>query len=72
MHNEPLLLSIGGAAELLGIPRRSIYSMMNSGRLPRSFKIGGRRLFRRDDLVEWVRLGMPPLQQFEILKGADR
>jgi excisionase family DNA binding protein len=63
----PLLLSIDAASALLGIPRRSLYSMMNAGKLPPSFKLQGRRVFRRDDLTRWVEMGMPSLQKFEVL-----
>lgn len=72
MNAEPLLLSIDQASALLGIPRRTLYSLMNSGRLPRSFKIGGRRVFRRDDLTRWVELGLPTLQRFEVLMGGGQ
>jgi len=71
MNAEPLLLSIDGASAMLGIPRRSLYAMMNAGKLPASFKLQGRRVFRRDDLLEWVRLGMPSLVKYQVLAGGQ-
>jgi len=55
--------------ELLGLPRRTLYSLMNRGALPPSYKLGGKRVFRRHDLTRWVELGMPPLEKFQILTG---
>jgi excisionase family DNA binding protein len=73
VKTEPLLLTLEQTGELLGIPRRTLYTLMNCGRLPRSFRLGKRRLFRRDDLTRWVELGMPPLEKFEVLRrGANR
>jgi excisionase family DNA binding protein len=67
-----LLLTIDQTGKLLGIPRRSLYSLMNVGKLPPSFKLGGKRVFRRDDLTRWVDLGMPPLSKFQVLTRAAR
>lgn len=67
--NEPLLLSVDDTARLLGLGRRTVYSLMHGGKLPPSHKLGGKRVFVRDDLTEWVRLGMPPLERFQVLTG---
>jgi len=69
MQSEPLICSIAETMHLLGLPRRSLYSLMNSGALPPSFKLGGKRVFRRQDLTRWVELGMPPLERFLVLTG---
>jgi excisionase family DNA binding protein len=66
---DPLLLSIDDTGKLLGVPRRTLYSMMASGKLPPSFKLGGKRVFRRADIEQWVRLGMPCLGRFLVLTG---
>jgi len=66
---DPLLLSIEQTGKLLNIPRRTLYHLMNAGSLPPSFRLGGRRVFRRADLEKWVGLGMPPLEKFLVLAG---
>jgi excisionase family DNA binding protein len=71
-NNEPLLLSIADTMHLLNLPRRTLYSLLNSGALPPSFKLGGKRVFRRQDLTRWVDLGMPPLEKYLVLTGGKR
>jgi excisionase family DNA binding protein len=69
MTDTALLLTIDQTGKLLGIPRRTLYSLMNGGKLPPSFKLGGKRVFRHADLTRWVDLGMPPLERFQVLTG---
>jgi excisionase family DNA binding protein len=71
-NNTPLLCSISQTMELLNLPRRTMYSLMNRGALPPSFRLGGRRVFRRADLTRWIDLGMPPLEKFQVLAGAKK
>lgn len=66
---EPLLLSVDDTARLLGLGRRTLYSLMNSGKICPSYRLGGRRCFRRDDLNRWVEMGMPSLERFQVLTG---
>ena len=67
---ESLLLTINETAKLLGLHRRTVYTLISGGNLPRSFKLGGRRVFRRADLETWIELGLPPLERFETLTRA--
>jgi excisionase family DNA binding protein len=69
---EPLLLGISQTMELLGCPRRTLYSLMNAGKLPPSFRLGGKRVFRRQDLTRWIDLGMPNLERFQVLTGGRK
>lgn len=69
---EPLLWGVDELALQLSIPRRAVYSLMNAGRLPESVKLGKRRLWKRQDIVEWVRLDMPPLEKFKVLCGRQQ
>ena len=50
---NPLLLSLPEAAELLGVGKTLVQRLINDGALP-SFKIGGRRLIRREDVEAFV------------------
>ena len=47
------LLSIADRMQFAGIRRPTIYRLMERG-LP-CYKLGRRRLFDRDELVEWVK-----------------
>jgi len=71
-NNLPLLLSISQTMELLGLPRRTLYGLMDRGALPPSFKLGGRRVFRRADLEKWIALGLPPIERFLTLTERKR
>jgi excisionase family DNA binding protein len=46
-------MSIVEAASVCGLGRSTIYKLMEAGRL-RSFRIGGRRLIRRADLMAFL------------------
>jgi len=51
---EPLLLSAIETAKLLGIGRTALYALHSSGRLPLPVRLGGRTLWRRDEIAAWV------------------
>jgi excisionase family DNA binding protein len=69
MENQPLLLSFGDAAELLGISRALLYQLHSDGRLgPLPHKLGRRSLLNRAELERWVESGMPPRIVWEKMK----
>lgn len=51
---EKRFLAIGEAAELIGLSIPTINRYVEKNTIP-SHKIGGRRLFDREELIEWVR-----------------
>ena len=51
---EPELLTITEAAELLRAPVATLRYWRHLGTGPRSFRLGRRVLYRRDDLRAWV------------------
>ena len=53
-HGEPDLLTIGEAAELLRAPVATLRYWRHLGTGPRSFRLGRRVLYRRDDVTAWV------------------
>jgi hypothetical protein len=70
---EPLLIDAKLAAELCGgISEASWYRLKASGRTPAPVKLGGRVLYRVDDLRLWVRLGCPARKEFEARKAANQ
>jgi excisionase family DNA binding protein len=71
-HLETLLLDVDSTCQLLGLPRRTLYSLMSRGALPPSFRLGKKRVFRRQDLEKWVSMGMPSLEKFLVLAGGSQ
>lgn len=55
MSRAPLAVSVRGAAELLGVSRSMVYSLMQRADFPPGFKVGARTLFTADSLRDWVR-----------------
>ena len=51
---EPALLIIAEAAELLRAPVATLRYWRHLGTGPRSFRLGRRVLYRRDDLHAWI------------------
>ena len=51
---EPDLLTITEAADLLRAPVATLRYWRHLGTGPRSFRLGRRVLYRRDDLQAWV------------------
>lgn len=51
--NEREALGVAEAAAFLGLSRSVIYAEMKTGAL-KGFRVGGRRLFRRADLVAFL------------------
>lgn len=50
---EKKFLSIEEVIEFLGMSRQKVYSLLDQG-LP-SYKLGGRRIVDREELIEWVK-----------------
>lgn len=51
---EPELLTITEAAELVRAPVATLRYWRHLGTGPRSFRLGRRVLYRRDDLCRWI------------------
>jgi prophage regulatory protein len=54
-EGEPaLLLSDQSAAAMMGVSRATLWRRVNLGEWPRPIKLGGRTLWRRDELLEVI------------------
>ena len=62
---KPLLLGADEASRLLGIARSTFYRHHSAGRVPLPVHLGGRTLWRREELIDWVRAGCPPRSRWE-------
>lgn len=52
--DRPLLLSVKGTAEAVGIPSSSLRNLIAARKGPVPTKIGGRLYFHRDDIDQWL------------------
>lgn len=70
IETQPLLLSAAETARMLGIGRTALYALHSSGRLPLPVKLGGRVLWRRDEISAWVSCEppCPNREKWELLK----
>ena len=51
---EKTYLTVAEACELIRMSRVTLYRMIRRGIVP-SYKIGGKRLFNRRELIQWVK-----------------
>ena len=56
----PLFLTADETAGVLRTSRKGIYAMVERGQLPGVTRVGRRVLFRRDDLLDWLRQKSAP------------
>lgn len=62
-----LLVSAAEAARLCGLGRTAWYGLLSSGRCPAPVRLGGRVLWRRDELAAWIAAGCPARERWDAL-----
>lgn len=62
---EPLAVDIKQLAKIVPFAVRTLRRMDASGKLPRGFKVGGRKVWRLSDIRLWCEWGFPPRAVFE-------
>jgi predicted DNA-binding transcriptional regulator AlpA len=67
---EPLLVPAAIAARLCGISEASWFRLKAAGKTPAPVKLGGRVLYRIEELRLWVSWGCPPRKEFDARRGA--
>jgi len=74
MPNEPVfLMRAEDAAKLCGVSTVTWRRWDSAGRIPQGLKIGGARLWRRGELLDWIQAGSPPREQWQaILQASTR
>lgn len=62
---ERLAVDVQQMAQMVPFSIRTLRRMDSAGKLPRGFKLGGRKLWRVSDLRLWAEWGFPGRQEFE-------
>ena len=65
--SQSLLVGRVDLAALLDIATATLDRLDSAGKTPAAIKLGGRKLWRRVDVDEWVKLGCPDRKVFETL-----
>jgi prophage regulatory protein len=68
---EPLLVPADQAAQLCGISEATWYRLKAADKLPVPVKLGGRVLWRVEDVKLFVALGCPDRKTFEARKAVE-
>jgi len=68
---DKFLLSATDVAKLLNISRSTLYEFNNTGKVPSPVKLGGRTLWRRDELELWVKAGCPGREAWNVQIESD-
>jgi predicted DNA-binding transcriptional regulator AlpA len=67
---QPLLLPAGDAARLCGISEVTWYRLKAAGKLPQPVRLGGRVLWRLEELRDWIAAGCPAAREWAARRAA--
>ena len=62
---EQLAVDVRQMGKMVPFSVRTLQRMDAAGKLPRGFKLGGRKLWRVSDLRLWTEWGFPERKEFE-------
>lgn len=65
---ESLLLNVKQLALLLGVSQRHLYSMRDNGLLPPSQNLGRNVRWSRQEILDWIEAGCPPMNRWKHLR----
>jgi predicted DNA-binding transcriptional regulator AlpA len=65
---EVLVYNGDELATALGVARKTITRMDQSGKLPLPLRISGRKRWLRSEISAWLRAGAPPRRDWEAMK----
>ena len=57
------LISVQDVSNLLGVSTRSVHRLCDGGAIPRPVRLGGRVLWRSEELDLWITAGCPKVRQ---------
>ena len=70
-EEQPLLLSADDAARLCRVSKRTWRRLDAAGKVPQAVRLGGRKLWRRQEVLDFVRAGCPRRNEWD-WTGGDR
>jgi excisionase family DNA binding protein len=59
VHENLVLLSVGDLAQVLGTSTRTIWRLLEQGKLPAPTRLGARLRWRAREVQDWIKSGMP-------------
>ena len=65
VQNERLAVDVRQMAKMFPFAVRTLRRKDSAGKLPKGFKVGGRKLWRVSDLLLWTEWGFPDRAEFE-------
>jgi predicted DNA-binding transcriptional regulator AlpA len=65
---EMLAVDIRRISRMVPFGIRTLRRMDASGRMPRGFKVGQKKVWRRSDIEAWVEAGFPDRHTFEVTR----
>lgn len=68
----PFVADARRLARLLGCGLRTVRTWDAAGKLPAPIRLGGRVVWRLDEIRAWLRAGAPKREQWEAIKAARR
>ena len=64
-----ILFSVADLARVLGTSTRTIWRLLERGKLPKPVRLGSRCRWPADELREWIRAGMPDADEWSSSRG---
>ncbi|MCZ6653576.1 MAG: hypothetical protein O7D91_11180 [Planctomycetota bacterium] len=64
-QSEALAVDVRGMSKLVPFSVRTLRRMDSSGKIPRGHRVGGKKLWKLNDLKLWATLGFPDREEFE-------
>jgi len=61
------LLNAKAVGQILSLSTRTIFRLNSSGKIPGPVRINGSVRWRQSDIEQWIRLGCPDRETFEVL-----
>lgn len=58
-QSDPVMLTINGVAAMLACSSRTVYRLVDAGRIPRPVRLGGMLRWVREPFEQWVGQGCP-------------
>ncbi len=71
MPIDTLLLRAAEAAKLCSVSLPTWWRWDSAGRIPQGLKIGGARLWRREELIKWIEAGSPTRVNWLAIQSAQ-